>query len=201
MISVNEKAGDGMPVELRKVETLYQGYSTLMCATMVGDDGETFTREIEHHGRAAAVLPYDPQRRCVLLVSLPRPPVIWAGGPPELAEAPAGMIADEDPEDCARREALEEAGVRLDRLEFLGSPFSSSGVSTERIDLYLAEYSAENRVAAGGGVDGEHENITVMEVPLDQLWAWIEQRKIEDLKTLALAYALRVRRPELFAER
>jgi nudix-type nucleoside diphosphatase (YffH/AdpP family) len=190
-----------MAVELRKVETLYQGYSTLMCATLASDDGATFTREIEHHGQAAAVLPYDPQRRCVLLVSLPRPPVIWAGGPPELAEAPAGMIADEDPEDCARREALEEAGVRLGRLELLGSPFSSSGVSTERIDLYLAEYSAEDRVSPGGGVDGEHENITVMEVPLDQLWAWIEQRKIEDLKTLALAYALRVRRPELFRPR
>ena len=37
-----------------------------------------------------------------------------------------------------------------------------------------------------------------MEVPLDQLWAWVEQRKIEDLKTLALILALRVRRPDLF---
>lgn len=188
-----------MPVELRKVETVRQGYSTLMLATLSAPDGTTFTREIEHHGRAACVLPYDPERRTALLVSLPRAPVIWAGGPPELAEAPAGMIQDEDAEDCVRREALEEVGVRLDRLEPVGSPFASPGVSTERIDLFLAAYAHGDRRGDGGGVDDEQEHITVMEVPLDQLWAWVEQRKLEDLKTLALVLALRVRRPELFA--
>jgi nudix-type nucleoside diphosphatase (YffH/AdpP family) len=187
-----------MPVELRKVETVYQGYSTLMVATLAADDGETFRREIEHHGRAAAVLPYDPERRVALLASLPRPPVIWAGGPPELAEAPAGMIENEDAEDTARREALEEVGVRLERLEHVGSPFSSPGVSSERIDLFLGAYAAADRVAEGGGADGEQEHIAVMEVPLDQLWDWVSARRIEDLKTLALVLALRVRRPELF---
>jgi nudix-type nucleoside diphosphatase (YffH/AdpP family) len=187
-----------MPIELKTVETLYQGYCTLMLATLAGPDGETFTREIEHHGRAASVLPYDPQRRCVLLLSLPRPPVIWAGGPPELAEAPAGMVEDEDAEDCVRREALEEAGVRLGRLEPIGSPFSSPGVSSERIDLFLAAYGLADRVTGGGGVHGEQEHITVMEVPLAQLWTWVERRRIEDLKTLALTFALKARRPELF---
>jgi nudix-type nucleoside diphosphatase (YffH/AdpP family) len=187
-----------MPVELRKVETVYQGYSTLMRATLSAPDGELFVREIEHHGRGAAVLPYDPERRVALLVSLPRAPVIWAGGPPELAEAPAGMIENEDSEDTVRREALEEAGVKLGRLEPIGAPFSSPGVSAERIDLYLAAYCAKDRVEDGGGVDGEQEHITVMEVPLAQLWTWVEQQKIEDLKTLALILALRVRRPELF---
>lgn len=188
-----------MPVELRKVETVYQGYSTLMVATLAAADGTTFRREIEHHGRAAAVLPYDPERCCALLVNVPRAPVIWAGGPPELLEAPAGMVDDEDPEDTAVREALEEAGVRLSRLDAVGSPFASPGVSSEKIDLFLAEYRAADRIADGGGVDGENEHITVEEVPLAQLWAWVEQRRIEDLKTLALVLGLKVRRPELFA--
>lgn len=187
-----------MPVELRKVRTIYQGYSTLMMATLAGPDGESFEREIEHHGRAACVLPYDPERKTALLVNVPRPPVIWAGGPPELLEAPAGMLGDEDAEEAAAREALEEAGVKLGRLEAVGSPFSTPGVSSERIDLFLAAYSAKDRIEAGGGVEGEQENITVEEVPLDLLWQWVEQRRIEDLKTLALALALRVRRPELF---
>src|SRR5215213_4831001 len=112
-----------MPVELRKVETVYQGYLTVMRATMSADDGQVFTREIEHHGRAACVLPYDPQRKTALLINIPRAPVAWAGGPPELLEAPAGMVEDEDPEECAVREALEEAGVELGRLEAVGSPF------------------------------------------------------------------------------
>jgi nudix-type nucleoside diphosphatase (YffH/AdpP family) len=187
-----------MTVELRKVETLHQGFVTLLLATFVGPDGRPFRREIEHHGRAACVLPYDPERRTALMVNLPRAPVIWAGGPPELLEAPAGMVDNEDPEDSAIREALEECGVRLTRLDAVGSPFSMPGVSSERVDLFLAAYAQVDRVSEGGGVTGEHEHISVEEVPLSLLWTWVEQRKIEDLKSLALILALRVRRPELF---
>ena len=188
-----------MAVELRKVETVYQGYLTIFLATFAGPDGKPFKREIEHHGRASCVLPYDPERRTALLVNLPRAPVIWSGGPPELLEAPAGMVEDEDAEETAIREAMEECGVRLGRLEAVGSPYSCPGVSSERIDLFLAAYSANDRIAAGGGVEEENEHITVEEVPLALLWTWVEQRKIEDLKSLALILALRVRRPELFA--
>jgi nudix-type nucleoside diphosphatase (YffH/AdpP family) len=187
-----------MPVELRKVETVYRGYCTLMVATLAAPDGSAFKREIEHHGQAVAVLPYDAARRMALLVSLPRAPAIWSGGPPELLEAVAGMIDGEDAETCARREALEEAGVRLGPLEPLGSPYASPGVSTERMHLFLAPYSADDRIAKGGGAEGENEHITVMEVSLGELWAWAEARRIEDLKTLTLTLALRVRRPELF---
>ena len=188
-----------MTVELRKVETVYQGYLTVLAATFAGPDGQPFRREIEHHGRAACVLPYDPARKTALLVNLPRAPVIWSGGPPELLEAPAGMVEDEDAEETAIREAMEECGVRLTRLEAVGSPYSCPGVSSERIDLFLAAYGAADRVAAGGGVEEENEHITVEEVPLALLWTWVEQRRIEDLKSLALILALRVRRPELFA--
>lgn len=186
-------------IELRKIETLYQGHLTLFAATLTGPDGAPIVREIEHHGRAACVLPYDPDRRTALLVNQPRAPVIWAGGPPALLEAPAGLVADEDPEETAVREALEECGVALRRLEAVGSPFSCPGVSSERVDLYLAAYSAADRAGPGGGAPGEDEQITVEEVPLALLWTWVEQRRIEDLKTLALVFALRIRRPELFA--
>jgi nudix-type nucleoside diphosphatase (YffH/AdpP family) len=193
-----QEDGEMATVALRRVETVYQGYVTLLRATFTGPDGETFAREIEHHGRAACVLPYDPERKTALLINLPRAPVIWAGGPSELLEAPAGMVENEDPEDTAVREALEECGVVLRRLELVGSPFSSPGVSSERVDLFLAAYSPQDRTAKGGGVDGEHEHIDVQEVPLPLLWAQIEQRKIEDLKSLALILALKIRRPELF---
>ena len=187
-----------MAVELRKVETAYQGFLTLLVATFAGPDGRVFRREIEHHGRAACVLPYDPVRKTALMISLPRAPVIWAGGPPEVLEVPAGMVENEDPEETAIREALEEAGVALTRLEPIGSPFSMPGVSSERIDLFLAEYAQADRTAAGGGVEEENELIAVQEVPLALLWTWVEQRKIEDLKSLALILALKVRRPGLF---
>jgi nudix-type nucleoside diphosphatase (YffH/AdpP family) len=187
-----------MAVELRTVETVYQGYLTILKATFAGPDGRPFRREIEHHGRASCVLPYDPERRMALMINIPRAPVVWSGGPPELLEAPAGMVEDEDAEETAIREAMEECGVRLTRLDAVGSPYSCPGVSSERVDLFLAAYSAADRIEAGGGVDGENEHISVEEVPLGLLWTWVEQRKIEDLKSLALILALRVRRPELF---
>lgn len=188
-----------MPVALRKLETVYQGYVTLMRATLAAEDGTAFTREIEHHGHAAAVLPYDPERRMALLVRLPRAPVIWAQGPAELLEAIAGMVDAEGPEACARREALEEAGVRLRELEPVGAAYASPGVSSERVRLYLAPYRGVDRIGPGGGVAEEHELITVMEIPLAELWARVEAHRIEDMKTLTLAMALRLRRPELFA--
>jgi nudix-type nucleoside diphosphatase (YffH/AdpP family) len=191
--------GAVMPVALTKLETVYQGYMTLMMATFTTHDGATFKREIEHHGHAAAVLPYDPERRTALMVSLPRAPVIWAGGPPELTEAVAGMLDGEDAETCVRREALEEAGVQLQALEPVGTVYASPGVSSERLQLFLAPYSLSDRVAAGGGLAEEHEHIAVLELPLAQLRTWVEAHRIDDLKTLTLILALRVRRPELFA--
>ena len=88
--------------------------------------------------------------------------------------------------------------MRLGELEKVGEAYASPGVSSERVQLYLAPYTARDRVADGGGLAEENEHITVMEVPLDQLWTWYEEQKIEDMKTLALTLALRVRRPELF---
>ncbi len=185
-------------MRLLKLDTVYQGWTTLYLATLVDESGTEVRREIEHHGRSAAVLPYDPARRVAMMIRLPRAPVIWQGGPDELMEAPAGMLDKDDPPTAARREALEETGLSLGALEPIGSVWPMPGISSEKMDLFLAPYSAADRRAAGGGVADEHEAITVMEVPLAELWAMAEAGGIEDLKTLALLQALRIRRPELF---
>ena len=178
---------------------LHQGWGRYLCVTLRLEDGQEVQREVEDHGQAVAVLPYDPERRTALLVRLLRTgPLVAGDADPVLLEAPAGMMEDEDAAATTRREALEEAGVRLTTLEPLGAPYSTAGVSTERIALFLAPYTAVDRVAAGGGLAEEHENITVVETPLAELWGMVEAGAVRDLKTLALALALRVRRPELF---
>lgn len=187
-----------MPVRITSTTTVHKGYLTLMVAQMEGDGGERFQREIEDHGAATAVLPYDPERRTVLLVSLPRAPVIWLGGPHELIEAPAGMCDGEEPAVAARREALEEVGVRLGELDDVGLVYPCPGVSTESIALFLAPYAAADRIEAGGGVEGEQENITVLEPTLSEAWGWMETGRLPDLKTRTLLQALRIRRPDLF---
>jgi nudix-type nucleoside diphosphatase (YffH/AdpP family) len=188
-----------MSFKIAKTELLSDGYVKLVAVTMQGDNGASFMREVADNGRAVAVLPYDPGRRTALLVRLPRAGPLYAGGPDQLLEAPAGMIDGEDEEAAVRREALEEVGARLGELERVAATWPSPGVSAERTTLFLAAYAAADRVAKGGGVEEENEHITVVELPLAALWADADAGRITDLKTLALVMALRLRRPELFA--
>jgi nudix-type nucleoside diphosphatase (YffH/AdpP family) len=113
-------------------------------------------------------------------------------------EVPAGVLDEDDPAECVRREAMEEAGLRLGTLVHLAGTYPMPGISTERIELYLAEYRAADRVAAGGGVADENEEIEVVEMPLSDLAALVRAGSLPDLKTLALVQALMIARPELF---
>lgn len=186
-------------VAIRSTRLAHDGWLKLRVATLSGDDGVAFDREIEDHGPAVAVLPYDPERRTALLVRLPRAPVLFMGAPCDFPEVPAGLRDDgEDPADCARREAEEEVGVRLGDVEEAGHVWTMCGVSTERMHLFLAPYAAEDRTGAGGGLAEEHENITVLEVPLAELRDMADRNAIADMKTLALVQTLRLRRPDLF---
>ncbi len=188
-----------MTLTIIDLHSLYHGFLKLFRARLSASDGAVFDREFEDRGQAAAVLPYDPQRRTALMVRLPRAPPLYAEGVQSLLEAPAGLLdGDEDPEACARREALEETGAALGVLEPVARAWSSPGVSTERIHLYLAAYHADDRIHPGGGLADEHERITVEEMKLDDLWAGAERGEIDDLKTLCLLFALRLRRPDLF---
>jgi nudix-type nucleoside diphosphatase (YffH/AdpP family) len=177
---------------------VYEGWSRLFKVSIQLPDGRTMDREMEDHGAAVAVLPYDPDRRMAVLVRQFRAPVLHVGGLPDLLEAPAGMLDEDDPQACARREANEEVGLRLGLLEPLGTAWSCPGISTERMHLYLAPYSPEDRVSAGGGLAEENEDIEVVEMALSKLWSMVERGEIMDLKTLVLVQALRIRRPELW---
>ena len=64
--------------------------------------------------------------------------------------------------------------------------------------LYLAAYSAADRLGPGGGRVDEFEDITVREISLSKLAQLADQGGIKDAKTLLLAQTLRLRRPDLF---
>ena len=189
-----------MPYEIQAIRAAYEGWCRLLVATIRTPDGETIKREIEEHGDAVAVLPYDPHRRVAMLVRQFRPPVFHAAGQMETLEVPAGLLDEDDPETCARREASEEVGLRLSTLEPIMTSWSMPGVSCERIHLFLAPYSAADRTGTGGGAEGEHENITPSELALDQLAAMADSGHLTDMKTFALFQTLRLRHPRLFLE-
>jgi nudix-type nucleoside diphosphatase (YffH/AdpP family) len=190
-------------------DTTHVGYVTVERLRVRLADGAEVIREVESHGDAIAVLPYDPERRTALIVRLFRAPAFDRFGDEALEEACAGMIETCDgntPGDdidaevgAVRREALEELGLQLADLEFVARVWSSPGVSAERVALDLAAYQPRDRIGPGGGVAEEHEAITVIERPLAQLADDADAGRIVDLKLFALILALRARRPDLFA--
>jgi nudix-type nucleoside diphosphatase (YffH/AdpP family) len=186
------------PHQITGLKLAYEGWSKIFKATVKLPDGRTMDREMEDHGAAVAVLPYDPERRVAILVRQFRAPVLHAGGMPDLLEAPAGMLDEDDPEACARREAKEEVGLELRSLENFGAAWSCPGISTERMHLFLAPYGPSDRVSEGGGLAEEHEDIEVVEMPLAGLWSMVERGEIMDLKTLVLVQALKIRHPDLW---
>jgi len=187
-----------MDIEITHLETKHSGFARFLIAEVRGRDGRTARREIEDHGRAVCVLPYDPVRRHAILIQQFRTPVFYASRQMQLLEVVAGLVEGPDPAACARREALEEAGLRLTELEHVGSGWSMPGISTERMDLYLAIYRESDRVGPGGGLASEHEDITVVELTLAKLAEMADRGEIADIKTLLLIQTLRLRHPELF---
>jgi len=190
-----------MSAEILEKRTVHDGWARYSVLRVRLPDGQTAKRELEEHGPAVAVLPYDADRRTALLVRQFRAPVLAAAGEATLMEAIAGLTDDEPPEEAARREALEETGVQLKALEAVGTVWTMPGLSTERMHLYLAPYTRGDRVGEGGGASGEHENITVLELPLREIAAMADGGALADMKTFALIQTLRVRRPELFVAR
>jgi nudix-type nucleoside diphosphatase (YffH/AdpP family) len=178
-------------------EAVLRGWVSVYRLHLQMPDGVVVERHIEDHGPGVAVLPYDPDRRVALLITQPRAPVLLAGEG-DVLEVIAGRLDGADPAERAREEAREEGGVELGRLDPIVHLWSMPSISTERLHLYLAPYSAEARVSAGGGCKDEHENITVLELALADLAAAAAAGRLADAKTLILVQTLQLRRPELF---
>jgi nudix-type nucleoside diphosphatase (YffH/AdpP family) len=184
---------------IAEATTLYEGRRNLLKLTVQLPDGQMVEREVLDAPDAAAVLPFDRERRTVVLIRQFRAPIMYREGDPSSLEAVAGLLdGDEPPEDCARRETMEEAGLRVDLLEPAGVTWSAPGFTMERVHLFLAPYASAARVAKGGGLADENEDIEVLEIGVDELAGMLAQNAISDLKTLALVQALRIRHPDLF---
>ncbi len=195
----------GLParVEIGGRKTLHDGFihleSVEIRERMADGSVHTAWREIHDHGHGVAVLPVDETRRTVLLVRQLRYPALVLGEDPFLVETCAGLREDgEDPAACTLREAEEELGYRIHDLDLVSESYMSPGSVTERLCLYLAGYSPADRVAGGGGLMAEGEHIEVLEWSCAELAAAVRERRLHDGKTVLLALALMVRRPDLF---
>lgn len=106
-------------------------------------------------------------------------------GPGWMLEIPAGMIRrGETPQEAMERELLEETGYTLLHTEYISTFYLSPGGTSERIHLFYAQVSAADRVAAGGGIHTEGEDIHTLLIPLPKLHKMLQHHEITDAKTL-----------------
>ena len=106
-------------------------------------------------------------------------------GPGWLIELVAGKVdAGEAPEIALRREIEEELGFRAERVEHIATFYVSPGGSSERIWLYYAEVRESGRLSPGGGLRGEHEDIRVVSMSLDEARAALAAGTFVDAKTI-----------------
>jgi len=142
-------------------------------------------------GDSAAALIVDVRARMVYLIEqFMYPTLEKAGG--FLQTVVAGMIdAGETPEQAIRREVLEEAGFAAECIEPIGSFFVSPGGSSERIFLFCALVSDGVRIAQGGGVASEHEDIKLVPLRLDDFLARLAEGGFADAKTIVAGYWLK----------
>ncbi|CAX58700.1 NUDIX hydrolase (ADP-ribose pyrophosphatase) [Erwinia billingiae Eb661] len=151
-------------------------------------DWQQQTREVYDRGNGATVLLYNRERETVILTRQFRFPVFMNGHEGYLIEAAAGLLDNMDPERRIKAEAEEETGFKISTVQKVFEAYMSPGSVTEKLYFYIAEYDAGDKTSAGGGIEAEGEDIEVLEMPLKDALAAVENGLIVDGKTIMLLY-------------
>jgi nudix-type nucleoside diphosphatase (YffH/AdpP family) len=151
-------------------------------------------------GNASVVLPYDPVRDCVLLTEQFRAPLAMAGEPnPWTWEPVAGLIdAGETAEEAAHREAMEEARLKLERLEPAGRVYSSTGAVAECLYLFVGLCDL-SEPPQDGGLAEEDEDIRSKRLSFAALMQGIDAQRYLDQPLVTCALWLARHRERLRA--
>lgn len=184
-------------VKIVSTETLSDKTYTLKNITYEyrkeGGEATTQTREIYDRGNGAAILLYHTGKKTVILTRQFRLATFVNANPTGMMiEACAGVLDESDPEQCARRESEEETGYRVGKVQKVFEAYMSPGAVTEILHFFIAPYSDRMKVAEGGGLKEEQENIEVLEVPFEEALEMVKNGAIKDAKTIMLLQYLQL---------
>lgn len=176
-------------IELIKDKVLSDNYFILRNITydLTRKNGEVIRhkREVYDRGNGATILLYNPRKKNVVLVRQFRV-ATWVNGNADgrLIETCAGLLDDDEPEACIRKEAIEETGYQVGEVRKVFQLYMSPGGVTEIAHFFIGEYDDNQRQGMGGGVDDE--DIEVLEIPFTEALAMITRGEICDGKTVIL---------------
>lgn len=142
-------------------------------------------REVYDRGNGATILLYNRHKQTVVLVRQFRI-ATWVNGNEDgmLIETCAGLLDSDEPEECVRKEAIEETGFEVGEVRKLFELFMSPGGVTKLIYFFIAEYNDTQRANDGGGVDDE--DIEVLELPYHRALEMMANGEIRDGKAVIL---------------
>jgi GDP-mannose pyrophosphatase NudK len=144
-------------------------------------------REAYDRGNGATILLYNKVQKTVILTRQFRLPTFINGNPEGvLIEACAGLLDEDNPEECIRRETEEETGYQITDVRKIFQLYMSPGSVTEVLHFFVAEYTKDMKVNEGGGSEHEQENIEVLELSFENAVRMIETGEIKDAKTVIL---------------
>ncbi|MGE6396095.1 GDP-mannose pyrophosphatase NudK [Chryseobacterium scophthalmum] len=185
-------------VSIEKTEILSDNWYTLKKVTfnIKKENGQTETqsREAYDRGNGAVILLYNTRTKNVILTKQFRLPTYINGNPDGmLIEACAGLLDNDNPEDCIKRETEEETGYKISKVEKIFEAYMSPGSVTEILHFFIAEYSDDMKINEGGGLEEEGENIEVLQLQFDKTLSMIDMGEIKDAKTIMLLQHLRLK--------
>ena len=142
-------------------------------------------REVYDRGNGATILLYNPAKKSVVMIRQFRV-ATWVNGNKDgrLIETCAGLLDDDEPEACVRKEAIEETGYQVGEVRKLFELYMSPGGVTEIVHFFIARYDDSSRASTGGGV--EDEDIEVLELPFATALAMVKSGEIRDGKSVIL---------------
>lgn len=174
-----------------KLEVLSDNWYTLRKAIYSyqknNGEWEEQQREAYDRGNGAAILLYNKEQQTVILTRQFRMPTYLNGNEDGmLIEVCAGLLDEDNPEDCIRRETEEETGYVVTDVTKVIETYMSPGSVTEILYLFVAEYSSDMKEGQGGGHADEQEEIEVLEIKFDKALEMIKSGEIKDAKTILL---------------
>lgn len=144
-------------------------------------------REVYERGHGAGILLYNTTKKTVILIKQFRlPTYLHDNKDGFLIEIPAGLLDEDNPEQCIIRETEEEVGIRIKSVKKVYEGYSSPGVLTEKMHFFVGEYTEDMKVSKGGGLAGENEDIEVLELPFTEAVRMLNEGEIVDTRTIVL---------------
>ncbi|GEL09501.1 nudix-type nucleoside diphosphatase, YffH/AdpP family [Flavobacterium glycines] len=178
-------------ISIKKTELLSDNWYILNNVTFDYQKSDnsiiTQKREVYDRGNGAAILLYNKENKTIILTRQFRLPTYLNGNKNGMMiEVCAGLLDQDEPEQCIIRETEEETGYRISKVKKIMETYMSPGAITEILYLFIGEYDASMKVSEGGGLEHEQENIEVLEMPFDEAYNMMETGELKDAKTIML---------------